>query len=150
MRGKKAHGFIIFVAALVAVAGLAAFVGSGSAQVTKGKERPLETRHLMSGLVKPHCTQLKEALEAGPSNDKSWDAVALHAALLNESSYIMMADGRCPDSTWAQSAGKTLRDCSQAVLDAAAKKDVGAAKSAFGAMVKSCGVCHKVHKKKKK
>ena len=27
MRGKKAHGFIIFVAALVAVAGLAAFVG---------------------------------------------------------------------------------------------------------------------------
>ena len=148
MRGKRTLGWIVVVA--VAFVGIAGFVGSGSAQVRKGKKRPLETRHLMSGLVKAHCNALKKALDAGPGGEDAWDAVVLHAALLNESSYILMADGRCPDATWAKSAGKTLREASQGVLDAAAKKDVEAARGAFGALVKSCGACHRAHKKKKK
>jgi cytochrome c556 len=115
-------------------------------QVKKGKERPLLTEQLMKGLVAPNCGALKKALDAGPADDEAWDAVALHAALLNEASYIVMADDRCPDGNWA-GAAETLRGCSQAVLAAAAAKDADAGKAAFGELTKACGACHKAHKK---
>ena len=47
-----------------------------SAQITKGKERPLLTKHLMSGLIKPHCNAIREALKA--------EVVALTRALDSE------------------------------------------------------------------
>ena len=138
------------LALVLSLVGLAALGDFSSAQVKKGMKRPLETRHMMSAIVKNHCGALKKALDAGPKTDEDWDQVVLHAAILNESSFMLMADGRCPDGTWAQAATKTLRGCSQAVLDAAGKKNVESAKTAFGALTKSCGACHKVHKKKKK
>ena len=68
-----------------------------SAQVKKGKTRPMMTKHLMRGLVSLHCKALKEELGAGPTSDKAWDSLEVHAALLNEASYILMDDGRCPE-----------------------------------------------------
>jgi hypothetical protein len=115
-------------------------------QVKQGKERPLLTKQLMKGLVAPNCGALKAALNAGPADDEAWETVALHAALLNEASHIVMADGRCPDGDWS-GAAETLRGCSQAVLDAAAAKDAEAGKAAFAALTKACGQCHKAHKK---
>jgi len=117
-------------------------------QVEQGKERPLKTHHLMEGLVAPNCGALKKDLDAGPSDDKAWDKAAMKAELLNEASYILMADGRCPDAVWA-GAAKTLRARSAEVLTAIDAKDTDAAKTAFAAMTKACGACHKVHKKKK-
>jgi len=115
-------------------------------QIKQGKERPLKTSQLMGGLVAPNCGALKKGLDAGPADEKAWKSVATNAALLNEASHIVMADGRCPDGTWA-GAAKTLRECSAAVLKAIDEQDVEAAKSAFGAMTKACGECHKAHKK---
>jgi hypothetical protein len=115
-------------------------------QIKQGKTRPLKTSQLMGGLVGPNCGALKKGLDAGPADEKAWKSVATNAALLNEASHIVMADGRCPDGTW-KDAAMTLRECSAAVLKAIDEQDVDAAKSAFGAMTKACGTCHKAHKK---
>ncbi len=146
------HGFrskwpmlsaISLAALLVALLGLH---NHSVAQVTKGKERPLTTKQWMQAVHKVHCGAIKKGLDAGPADDDAWAEIALHAAMMNESSYVLMADGRCPDGVWA-GACKTLGQGSQAVLDAIAAKDVEAASKAFGAMTASCGACHKAHKK---
>jgi cytochrome c556 len=118
------------------------------AQVKKGKSRPLQTSHLMKGVVKPHCEALKKGLEGGPTTDEAWDGLAVHAALLNEASYCLMEDGRCPDGVWADAASKTLREGSVEVLKAIHNKDVAAAKAGFANMTKSCKGCHEKHKEK--
>ena len=72
------------------------------AQKTKGKTRVALTKQLMKGLVAANCGALKKDLDAAETN---WADVTLHAALLNESGYLLMDDGRCPDGTWAKAAG---------------------------------------------
>lgn len=115
-------------------------------QVQKGKERPLKTRHLMKGLMAAQCGALKKDLDAGIDGDEAWDSAALKAELLNEVSYILMADGRCPDGVWA-GAATTLRECSAAVLAAVESQDLDGAKAAFADMTKACATCHKAHRK---
>jgi hypothetical protein len=114
-------------------------------QKTKGKTRPAETKHLMAGINGPNCSALAKLLKAGPADDKAWADAVRHAALLNEMSYILMDDGRCPDKVWA-GAAKTLRECSAKVLEAAQAKDAAAAQEAFKKMVGACSTCHKAHK----
>jgi len=116
------------------------------AQVKKGKTRPLTTKQMMSGLVVTNCKALGAGLKKQPANDKAWDALATHAALLNEAGHILMADGRCPDGDWA-GATKTLKECRAVVLKKIEAKDLEGANSAFTAMTKSCAACHKAHKK---
>jgi predicted aminopeptidase len=134
--------------ACLAVAGaLTACLSLGAfAQVTKGKSRPLKTRQLMAGLVRPNCVGIGDGLKEAPTDDKAWDDLATKAALLNEASYLLMDDGRCPDGTWADAA-KALREGSAAVLAKIEAKDAAGAKAEFEAMTKSCGACHKAHKK---
>jgi cytochrome c556 len=117
------------------------------AQVKKGKTRALQTKHWMRGVQGPVCSALNNLLkDAGPADDKAWDMVAQHAGILNEASYILMEDGRCPDATWA-GATKQLREASEAVLKAAEAKNAADAKAAFGNLTKACGTCHAAHKK---
>ena len=115
-------------------------------QVKQGKTRPLKTKQLMGGLVKPQCASLGEGLKENPADDKAWEALATKAALLNEASYMLMADGRCPDGDW-KAAAETLRECSGVVLKKVAAKDANGAQKAFQAMTKACGACHSKHKK---
>ena len=115
------------------------------AQVKKGKTRPLLTKQLMSGMVQPNCKALGGGLKETPADDKAWEDLATHAALLNEAGHILMADGRCPDKDWA-AAAKTLRECSAVVLKKIDEKDAEGAQTAFQAMTKACGACHKAHK----
>lgn len=132
---------------LTALLGMAIVSLQTDAQVKKGKERPLKTRHLMAGLVAPNNTALGKALQGdGPGDEKAWDTALQNAELLNESAYIMMADGRCPDDVWAE-ATKVLRENSAAVIRALEKKDLSAAQTAYGEMTRSCAQCHKAHKK---
>ncbi len=56
---------------------------------------------MMAGLIKPQLMILKEGLRLGPKDDDAWKAIATSAALLNESAYLMMDDGRCPDKVWS-------------------------------------------------
>src|SRR5262245_24778875 len=144
----KQHSVRFIVFAGVLCASLLA-VGFVSAQVKKGKTRPMKTAQCMKGVMKPNCDALKKGLEAGPATDEAWEALALYSALLNEVSYLLMEDGRCPDAVWADAASKTLRQGSADVLKAVEGKDLAAAKTAFGSMTKSCKACHDVHREKK-
>ncbi len=115
-------------------------------QVKQGTTRPLLTKQLMGGLVGANCGALGKGLKAGPADDKAWAGLAQSAALLNEASYILMADGRCPDGDWANAA-TTLREQSQELLNCIDAQNAEAAQAAFGEMTKSCGACHSKHKK---
>lgn len=128
---------------IVALVGLSL---ATQAQVKKGKTRPLTTKQMMAGLVKPQCAGLGEALKAAPSDDKAWEELATKAALLNESGYSLMDDGRCPDGVWA-SACKNLQTASAAVLGKIEAKDYAGAQAEFKGVTASCGECHKAHKK---
>lgn len=135
------------VLGLAAVLGLiAALSMDATAQIKKGKTRVLTTKQMMGGLVKPVCAGLGESLKTAPADDKGWDELATKAAILNELSYSLMDDGRCPDGTWANAA-KALRDGSAAVLAKVEAKDAAGAQEAFKAVTGSCATCHKAHKK---
>ena len=115
------------------------------AQKTKGKTRAALTKQLMKGLVSANCGALKKDLDAAETN---WADVTLHAALLNESGYLLMDDGRCPDGTWAKAA-KSLQATSAALLEKAEAKDLDGTKAAFKELTsQSCAVCHEAHKPK--
>jgi cytochrome c556 len=126
--------------------GLITLGGSAWAQKTKGKTRSAATKYLMRGIQGTHCKALGELLkDAGPADDKGWDTAACHASCLNEMSYLLMDDGRCPDAVWA-GATKDLREGSAAVLAAVEKKDLEGTRTAFKTVTGSCGACHKAHK----
>lgn len=131
-------GMVLAVVAMFSVAGLA--------QVTKGKTRLLQTKQLMGGLVRPCCAGIGEGLKKGPADDEAWTNLATKAALLNEASYVLMDDGRCPDGVWANAA-KKLREDSATVLEKLDAKDPAGAQKAFKSMTKACAACHKAHKK---
>ena len=60
--------------------------------------------------------------------------------------HLLMADGRCPDKTWANAA-KALREGTQQALAAIEQKDAEGAQAGFKAATASCAACHKAHKK---
>ena len=136
-------------AALVSLGlGLWALGSAVDAQKTKGKTRLAETKSMMKGVIRPNCAAVGGLVkDAGPTDDKAWDKVALHAVVLNEMSYVVMDDGRCPDKEWA-AAAKTLRECSAKLLECAKAKDVAGAQGAFKGLTGACAACHKAHKAK--
>jgi hypothetical protein len=140
---------VLLLAGLVALGIAVLSAVNGSAQVTKGKSRPALTSQIMTGLVQPNCAALSKGLKDKPAEDKAWKAMAINAALLNEASYLVMDDGRCPDGTWANAA-KTLRECSAAVLEKVNAKDGEGAQAAFTQLTKACAACHGAHRKAKK
>lgn len=141
---KRTYCFLGAAAIGLAMLGL---TSAAWAQKTKGKTQPAETKYLMRGVNQPNCAGVGKLLKDGPADDKAWDTLACHAAILNEMSYVLMSDGRCPDGTWA-SAAKELRAGSAALLEAAEQKNVDAARTAFKQVTASCGACHTAHKPK--
>jgi hypothetical protein len=122
---------------------------TGLAQVQKGKKRAAETKYLMRGVVQTHCGGIAALLKKDAVDEKAWDTLACHASVLNELSYVLMDDGRCPDKTWA-SAAQTLRECSAKVLSAAQAKNADDAREAFKGLTAACASCHGAHKSKSK
>lgn len=116
------------------------------AQVTKGKSRLALTKQIMGGLVQTNCAAIGKGTKEAPADDKAWDALATNAALLNEASFLLMDDGRCPDADWANAA-KALRAGSAAVLAKIEAKDAAGVAAEFKTMTQACGACHKAHKK---
>ena len=132
----------------VTLACLSLFFAPASAQIKKGKDRPALTKQLMKGILQPNCAALGKTLKAGgPTDDKGWALAAQQAACMNEMSYLLMSDGRCPDKVWADAATKALRGGTVDILAAIEKKDATAALTAFNASLKACGACHSKHKK---
>lgn len=118
-----------------------------TAQVKQGKTRPARTSQLMKGAIKPNCDALKKAVETAPADEKAWKALASSAGVINEMSYALMEDGRCPDSKWAD-ADKKMQEGSADLLKAISTKDHAALKTAFGKTMQSCKACHDAHKEK--
>ncbi|MFN7922394.1 MAG: hypothetical protein U0Q16_19985 [Bryobacteraceae bacterium] len=114
-------------------------------QIQKGKTRPLETKVWMKAVNQNHCGALAKMLKAGISDDKGWAEAAVHAQMLAESGHVLMADGRCPDATWAN-ASKDLREGAEATLKAINAKDSAAASTEFQKVLGSCKSCHAAHK----
>ena len=140
-----------FAAGIVTLAGLAFTVSSS--QVTaqkKGKTRPLTTAQMMSGLVKPQLVSLQGhvADEKTPEGEDGWKALTTSIALLNESSYMMMEDDRCPDKKWAD-ACDILRKGTESALQKAAKKDAAGVRESIAGITASCKACHSEYKYKK-
>ena len=129
---------VIVAGFVVSAFGIVILGTNASAQVKQGKTRPAETKYLMRG---------KLLKGDGPADDKAWDTAACHAACINEMSFLLMSDGRCPDGTWAEAAKTTLREGSAETLAACEKKNLEAANAAFKKMTQSCAACHKAHKK---
>ena len=129
------------------VLGALAFVSTvATAQIKKGKTRAATTKQVMGGLVQTNCAAIGKGTKEAPADDKAWDALATNAALLNEASYLLMDDGRCPDADWANAA-KALRAGSEAVLAKIAAKDAAGVATEFKTMTQACAACHKAHKK---
>ena len=144
MRNVKFAG-IATLAVTLACLGL--LFAPASAQIKKGKDRPALTKQLMGGIMKPNCGALGATLKAGgPTDDDGWALAAQQAACMNEMSYLLMEDSRCPDKVWADAATKALRGGTVDLLAAIEKKDSAAASAAFKAATKSCGACHSKHK----
>ena len=121
---------------------------SVSAQIQKGKTRPLETKMWMKAVNGPQCSNLAKLLKAGPADDKQWAEVMMNAEMLNEAGHVLMADGRCPDKVWADAA-KQLHEGSEAVLKAAETQNTAEALSALNnSVLAACKSCHGVHRKK--
>jgi cytochrome c556 len=133
----------------VAVVATLAMGWAGSAQVAKGKSRPAATKFLMRGISQPNCKGIGELLkESGPADGKAWETLVCHASCLNELSFSLMQDGRCPDAAWA-GAAKSLGEGTSAVLGAAEKKEAEAARTAFKTVTDACKSCHDAHRKPK-
>jgi len=116
------------------------------AQKLKGKSRPAPTKQLMKGILQPNAGSLGAALkDAGPADDKAWEAAQTTAVVLNEAGYMLMDDGRCPDAVWA-GAAKTLQEGSAAIMAAVEKKDLEGSRAAAKTLMGACMACHKAHK----
>jgi cytochrome c556 len=115
-------------------------------QKTKGKTRFAPTVTLMQGIMNPNCEALAAVLKGeGPKDNRGWNKVDLHATILNEMSYVVMDDGRCPDNVW-KGAAEILRTCSIKIVASAQQKDVKAAQAAFKKLTSACAICHKAHR----
>ncbi len=134
--------------AVATLAGVSATRAVGAAtRPASDSTRVLAIRHVMTGIHSPHCGALGKLLQGnGPADEKAWNEVALHAALLNESGHLLIENERCRDAVWAE-ATKQLRDSTASVFSAAGSRDLKAAKEAFSGVTASCGACHAVHKK---
>lgn len=141
--------WVVFLMGAAIGMGLLLHGGNVSAQKVKGKTRLAATKYLMRGVNQPACAGLDASLKGtGPSDDKAWDTAMCQASILNEMSYLLMDDGRCPDAVWA-GAAKDLREGSGNVLAALEKKDLESARAAFKTVTGACGTCHKAHKPQK-
>jgi cytochrome c556 len=139
---QRAISRITFVGLAVLLVGL-----NPMAQVKKGQTRAAATKYLMRAVNQPMCAGLDASLKgSGPTDEKAWDTAMCQASVLNEMGYLLMEDGRCPDSVWANAA-KELREGSGNVLAALEKHDLEAARGSFKTVTAACGACHKAHKK---
>ena len=68
---RKVLALSLPVLAVIAMLGVVV-----SGQIKKGKTRPLTTKQLMGGLVKPDCAALGADLKKDPADDKAWAALA--------------------------------------------------------------------------
>ena len=114
---------------------------------------PVATVHqLMTGLIEPAAEEIWDAVsitvsregtvEKRPTTDEEWTRLATSAALLIESSTLLLQGGRAVDmNDWARYS-RELAKSSQVALEAAQKRDADAIFEVSEVMYRSCTGCH--------
>ena len=140
----KKHSIWIASVVMASVALMA--IGLEARSQKKDEPRVAQVKDLMAGINKPHMQRLQRAVQAGgPRNEEEWNALAISAALINENGFVLMQDGRCPDSTWA-TACANLRAATTELAEAVAEKSFDGVKAALPKIGVSCKSCHDVHR----
>ena len=105
---------------------------------------------IMEGVQKPAMDSLAAMLKAGgPKDDKEWHLAKRQAAVLAETSPLLLMGTRPLDQDiWVKSSER-LNQAAVASLKAAETKDLAAWKTSLANMGAACKSCHNVHKKKK-
>lgn len=110
-------------------------------------ERVASVGTLMRSINKPHCGNLGKLIkDSGPADDQAWADVVDSASMLNEVSYALMDNNRCPDAVWKK-ACEQLRAGSMQIVVAARAKDLPSIQKAFQEVTGACSSCHAAHKK---
>jgi dihydroxyacetone kinase len=113
---------------------------------------PATVRQLMLGLVIPASTTIYQAAgtvstlegttERAPRDDKEWEVVAAHAAVLIEASHLLRSEGRgVADAVWTGAAAD-MEAGARNVLAAAQAKNVDTLLDKGGEIVAACDRCH--------
>ena len=141
---------------------IALFVGSTglfvSSARTAQKALPLATpvatvRQIMNELTVPASNAVFKAVstvstangveETAPTTDKEWQAVEAGAAMVAESSNLLLIRNRDDDEAEWIRTSRALAQASQVAMDAARHKDPDALSSSFEAMYAACEGCHR-------
>lgn len=112
----------------------------------------LNMKQLMSWIIDPNAMALWNSVgtivtdtgteDRKPKTDEEWGALRNAAAVLVESSNVLMLDGRAVDKGEWMSTARGMADAAATVLEAAEAKDVDAFFDAGGALYDACTACH--------
>lgn len=134
------------LSALVVVLAVFAAIGlEAAAPLRPGKSRLASTRQIMTGFVHPNQLAIEKVAQKPLYDAKSWEMLGANAAMLNEASYILMEDGRCPDADWEKACQK-LRTGSAALLAKIEARDAAGVATEYKAMAEACVACHAAHR----
>jgi hypothetical protein len=109
-------------------------------------------RQLMLALVIPSSQHIYDAagtvstlegtIEMSPRDDREWEIVAAHAAVLIEASRLLRAEGRVvPDAAWTKAAAD-MEAGARNVIAATLAQDVDELLDRGGEIVAACDDCH--------
>lgn len=102
---------------------------------------------LMRQINKPHSGKVGQLIkDAGPADERAWEQLLDSASILNEASYALMDDDRCPDDTW-KAACEQLRTGSAQIAAAVRTKDLTTIRKSFEQVSGACAKCHETHRK---
>ena len=134
--------------AMVVVFAVLAVVGLAQSSNYQGVAT---AKQIMAGVQKPAMDSLVAVNKAGgPKDDKEWELVAQHSALLAETAQLLQMGTRPLDQeVWINSAQR-LNSAAAGAVKAAGAKDLTAWQTSFNTMGQACRACHKVHKKDQK
>ena len=119
-----------------------------------GAARPmLSLKQLMEWVIDPAADAVWESVktivteqgtrEISPQTQEQWDAVRNGAALLAESSNLLMMETRARDQGEWVAAARRLASTAQKALRAAESKNAAAVFAAGGEIYDACSACHR-------
>lgn len=113
-----------------------------------GSKRLLKVSYWMDGVVRFHYTGLRRKLDSGPgpTDARGWARLEMNAAILHETSFVLVEDGRVRDAVWRKAASGSMRKGSLKLVNAIKAQDLAKARTALKEMGQSCVDCHKVHR----
>ena len=96
----------------------------------------------MVGLTIPSSDAVFDAASEPPKTDQEWTKVATDALMLAEAGNLLMIGPRAKDKDLWMKMARAQVDAAEAVMQAAAVKDVDALSTTGNALYETCDACH--------